>query len=304
MRILILGAGAIGGYYGAHLIAAGGDVTFLVRARRAEQLATDGLVLHSGGQEIHHQVRTVQAGALDGTYDLIIFACKSYDLDSAMAAIAPAVGPDTAILPILNGIAHLDALDAYFGAPRVLGGVCKISITLDAAGHIRHFGTMDGFLFGDRQGRAVPQLAALSTLFTKTSVAAQLSADIVQELWEKWAMLAAGGALTCLLRGNVSEIMATRDGRMIAEAIAEECRALCEAAGHAPRPEMFKRVVAMMTDAKSPFITSMRRDVDNNAPKLEADHILGDLLTRGGLPAPYVRAAYSQLQIYAAKHTS
>jgi len=302
MRILILGAGAIGGYYGAHLIAAGGDISFLVRPRRAEQLARDGLVVHSRGQEIHHQVKTVQADAVGGPYDLILLACKAYDLEPAMAAIAPAIGPDTVIVPILNGIAHFDALDASFGAPRVMGGVCMISITLDAQGHIRHFGAMDTMLFGDRHGRAVPQLAALAELFAKTPVTARVSADIVQDLWDKWAMLAAGGALTCLLRGSVSEIMATRDGRMIAEAIAEECRALCEAAGHTPRPEAFKRTLGMLTDATSPFITSMRRDVDNEAPKLEADHILGDLLTRGGLPAPYVRAAYSQLQIYGAKH--
>jgi 2-dehydropantoate 2-reductase len=302
MRILALGAGAIGGYYGAHLIAAGGDVTFLVRPRRAAQLAAEGLVLHSGGQEIRRQVKTVQAGDLTEAFDLILLACKSYDLDSAMDAVAPVVGPGTVILPILNGIAHFDALDARFGADRVLGGVCMISITLDAQGHIRHFGTMDTMLFADRHGRAVPQLATLAEFFAKTPVTARISADIVQDLWDKWAMLAAGGALTCLLRGNVSEIMATRDGRMIAEAIAEECRALCQAAGHTPRPEASRRTLGMLTDAKSPFITSMRRDLDNGVPKLEAGHILGDLLTRGGLPSPLVSAAYCQLQIHAARH--
>ncbi len=299
MRILILGAGAIGAYYGAHLIEAGADVTFLVRPRRAGQLAEDGLVVHTGGREIRMPVKVVETPAEQA--DLILLACKAYDLDAAIAAIAPAVGPATLIVPILNGIAHFDALDARFAAENVLGGVCMISITLEANGHIRHFGTADTMLFGNRFGAPQASLLAFAALFAKTPVTAKVSTEIVQDLWDKWSLLSAGGTLTCLLRGNVAQIMATRDGPKIAAAVAEECRALCAKAGHDPRPATFARTRAMLTDPKSPFITSMRRDLDNKAPKIEADHILGDLLRRGeGVAAPFVTAAYCQLQVYGA----
>jgi 2-dehydropantoate 2-reductase len=305
MKMLILGAGAIGGYFGAHLAAAGADVTFLVRPRRAEQIARDGLVVHSRGAEIRQKVKTVQAGGIDGTYDLILVACKAYDLDDAIAAILPAVGPDTVILPILNGMAHFAVLDAQFGARQVMGGVCLISTMLDGEGHIRHFGPMDTIVFGYRDGSTTPLMAELSALFAKTPVTARASTEIEQDLWDKWAMLAAGGALTCLMRGHVGEIMATQDGRAIAEAVAEECRAVCASAGHDPRPAAFQRTRAMMTDAGSTFATSMKRDIDNGMPKLEADHIVGDLLRRGraaGLALPWLTAAYCHLQVYAVQH--
>jgi 2-dehydropantoate 2-reductase len=305
MRILILGAGAIGGYYGAHLVDAGGDVTFLVRPRRAEQLARDGLVLHSGGKETRRPVKTIMAAGTGQPFDLVVVACKAFDLPGGIDAIAPFVGTDTAVLPVLNGIAHFDVLDARFGADRVLGGVCYISTMLGADGHIRHLNPLDRFLFGDRAGRPARQVDALAALFANTGVAASPSSEIVQDLWEKWATLAAGAALTCLMRGTVGEIVATNDGRSIGEALAEECRAIAAASGHAPRPASFERARTMLTTPNSAWAASMMRDIEQGAPRLEADHIVGDLLARGraaGIAAPLLGAAYCHLQIYDARH--
>jgi 2-dehydropantoate 2-reductase len=304
MRILVLGAGAIGGYYGLHLAEAGGDVTFLVRDRRAGQLTRDGLVVASRGQEHRRAVPYRQAGEIDGPVDLVLLTCKAYDLEAAIDAIAPAVGPGTVVLPLLNGLAHFAALDTRFGADRVLGGACYIAVTLGPDGTIRHTSPGDLILFGARGGAIPWQVEALATLFAATPVTARASAAILQDLWEKWCMLAAGAALTCLMRGTVGEVMATEAGHRIAEAMIEECRAIAAAHGHAPRPPSAEQTRRMLTDPASRWAASMMRDLDAGLPRLEADAILGDLIHRGaaaGIAAPLLAAAHCSLQVYGAR---
>lgn len=309
MRILILGAGAIGGYYGMHLAQAGADVTFLLRPKRAEILARDGLTVHSRGEMLQHKVATVLAeevrtqGILP--WDLVFLTCKAFDLDGAMDAIAPAVGAGTAVLPILNGMAHFDALDARFGAERVLGGVCYIATSLAADGSIRHTSPGDAILFGDRAGRDSPQAEELAKAFAGTKVNATATTEIVQALWEKWAMIAAGAGLTALMRGSVGEIMATTTGLATAERIMAETRAITGALGHAPRPPSVEQVNKQLTDPASRWAASMMRDIEQDVPRLEVDHIIGDLIRRGaeaGIEAPLLGAVNAQLQIYNTRH--
>jgi 2-dehydropantoate 2-reductase len=152
-----------------------------------------------------------------------------------------------------------------------------------------------------RQGRGAEALAAL---FAGTAVEARVSDDIVQALWEKWVMIAASAALTCLLRGTVGEIMATDGGEAVAEAMTAECRAIAAALGHAPQPEAEERTRRQLTDAGSRWAASMMRDIEAGAPRLEAEHVIGDLIRRGqaaGVAAPLLRAAYAQLQIHNAR---
>jgi 2-dehydropantoate 2-reductase len=182
MRILFLGADAIGGYYGMQLAAAGADVTFLVRPRRAAQLERDGLVVQSRGQETRRPVQTILAGQTDRPFDVIFLTCKAYDLAPAIEVIAPAVGDGSVVLPLLNGLAHFDALDARFGAARVPGGVCYIAVTFTRDGAIRHMSPGDAILFGDRAGRPSSQLEALAGLFADTPVSATFSDAILQDL--------------------------------------------------------------------------------------------------------------------------
>src|SRR5690349_21850600 len=142
MKILVLGAGGVGGYFGGRLAEAGADVTFLVRPRRAEQLARNGLVVESPFGDIRRPVATTLDAATGGPYELVLLTCKAYDLESAVEAIAPAVGRGAAVLPLLNGMAHLEALDARFGAAQVLGGLCFVAATLTADGTVQQLGSM------------------------------------------------------------------------------------------------------------------------------------------------------------------
>ena len=304
MRILVLGAGAIGGYYGSHLAGAGGEAQFLGRERRAAQLARDGLVVVSRGEESRRPAATLLAGEVAAPFDLVLLTCKAYDLDGAIEAIAPAVGPGTVVLPLLNGLAHFDALDARFGAERVLGGACYIAASLAPDGTIRHFSPGDLLILGTRTGGTPWQVEALSDLFARTTVNARSSGAILQELWEKWCMLAAGAALTCLMRGTVGEIMATEAGGRIAEAMMAECTAVAAVAGHAPRPASAEQTRRQLTDPASRWAASMMRDIEQGAARLEAEAILGDLIHRGaayGLALPLLSAAHCQLQVYGAR---
>src|SRR6202166_3261110 len=167
MRILVVGAGAIGGYFGGRLLEAGRDVTFLVRLRRQAQLAKTGLVIRSRfGDAAMPAPPTVTRDALRAPFDLILLSCKSYDLQSAAASFAPAVGPNTAILPFLNGMGHMDYLAERFGAATVLGGQCVISVTLDGDGHVLHLNDTHGLSFGERNGETSSRVEAIASNFS------------------------------------------------------------------------------------------------------------------------------------------
>lgn len=304
MQILVLGAGAIGGYYGLRLAEAGADVSFLVRPGRAAQLERDGLVVVSRGEERRRAVPILLAGTVDHPFDAVLLTCKAYDLPAAVEAIAPAVGERSVVLPLLNGLAHFDVLDARFGAGRVLGGVAYIATTLEPDGTIRRTSPMDMLLFGDRGGRLTPPVEALAEAFDATQVAARASLEITQDLWEKWAMLAAGAAITCLLRGTIGEVLATADGAAVATRIIAEVRAIAAAHGHAPRPAAVAQADRTLGDPQSRWAASMMRDIQQGAPRLEAEHVIGDLIRRGrekGLAAPMLEASFAQLQVYNAR---
>jgi 2-dehydropantoate 2-reductase len=286
------------------LAEAGVDVSFLVRSGRAAQLERDGLVVHSRGEERRRQVPALLADAVDRPFDAVLLTCKAYDLPTAIEAIAPAMGKGSVVLPLLNGLAHFDVLDARFGAGRVLGGVAYIATMLEPDGTIRHTSPVDTLLFGDRSGRLTPPVQALAEVFAATSVAARASMEITQDLWEKWAMLAAGAAITCLLRGTIGEVLATEDGTAVAARLVAEVRGIAAAHGHAPRPAAVAQADRTLSDPQSRWAASMMRDVQHGAPRLEAEQVIGDLIRRGrqvGLTSPMLEATYAQLQVYNAR---
>ena len=153
MRFLVLGAGAVGGYFGGRLAEAGRDVTFLVRPPRAAVLAEHGLKVESQLGDFQVPVKTVTADRVGGPYDVVLLTAKHYDLDAAIEAIRPGVGPDTAVLPLLNGLVHLDKLEAAFGPERVLGGVAYVGAVLQPDGSIRHVNRLSGIAQGERRRR-------------------------------------------------------------------------------------------------------------------------------------------------------
>src|SRR5579864_5063637 len=163
MRVLVVGAGAIGGYFGGRLLQAGGDVTFLVRPKRAAELASAGLVIKSpNGDVTLKNPPTVQADKLNENFDLVLLSCKAFDLDDAIKSFAPAVGPKTAILPLLNGMRHLDVLDQRFGANAVLGGLCAIAVTLNEQREIVQLTPMQSLGFGERDGKMSDRVRAIA----------------------------------------------------------------------------------------------------------------------------------------------
>jgi 2-dehydropantoate 2-reductase len=281
MRILVIGAGAIGGYFGGRLLEAGRDVTFLVRAGRAAELARSGLMLKSSSGDVTlPNPPTVLAEDLRAPFDLIILSCKAYDLANAIASFAPAVGPSTAILPLLNGMRHLDDLDARFGHDRVLGGQCLIAATLDANKAIVHLSDSHDLSFGERDGTSSERIGAIAAEMTGAKFVPHPSAQIVQDMWEKWVFLATFAGATCLMRGAIGDIEQTPGGKKIVLDLFEECAGVAQANGHPPRTRFVERSHGLLTAAGSALTASMLRDIERNAP-IEADHIVGDLIRRG-----------------------
>jgi len=300
MRTLVLGAGAVGGYFGGRLAEAGRDVTFLVRGQRAATLAEQGLAVESALGDFRVPVKTTTADAIPGRYDLVLLTAKHYDLDAAIDAIRPAVGPDTAVLPLLNGLVHLDTLDRAFGPERVLGGVAYVGAVLLPDGRIRHVNRLSGIAFGERGGGISDRARAIEKLFAGTPVSAPANDNILQEMWEKFVMMGAMAGMNCLMRGNIGEIVATEDGEALMRAALRESQAVAEAAGFAPRPQSRDRVSAMLTERGSVNSASMRQDLEAGR-RTEADAIVGDMRRRAaalGVDTPLLRAAYCHLQVH------
>lgn len=281
MRFLVVGAGATGGYFGGRLLEAGRDVTFLVRPARAERLAATGLrIVSSAGNATLRSPPTVLAAELRTPFDAVVLSCKAYDLDGAIEAVAAAVGPDTAVVPILNGMRHLDTLDARFGPDRVLGGSCFISAKLDESDRIVHIGDIHRLTFGERAGGRSARVAALAAAMAGANFEAVASDNVMQVMWEKWVFLASLAGITCLTRASVGDVVAA-GGADLAAALLDECRAIAAAAGHPPRPDSLAASLARLTDPKSVVTASMLGDIERQG-RTEADHVLGDLLRRGG----------------------
>jgi len=300
VRILVLGAGAVGGYFGGRLADAGRDVTFLVRPARAGLLAENGLAVASPLGDFRVSPKVVTADRLTDAYDLILLTAKHYDLDDAIAAIRPAVGPKTVTLPMLNGLVHLDRLADAFGPERVLGGVAYVGASLQPDGSVRHHNQLSGIVFGEPGGGVSARARAIAAEFAGTLVDAPASENILLDMWEKFVMITTMAGMNCLMRGNLGEILATADGEALVLRLFGENQAVAEAAGYSPRPRYREQIGKMLTERGSVNSASMRTDLDAGR-RTEADWILGDMRRRAlalGVATPLLSAAYSHLQVY------
>ena len=303
MRILVLGAGGTGGYFGGRLAQAGLDVTFLVRPERARVLDAKGLLIVSPFGNATVRVKHVLADTVagQGPFDLVLLSSKAYDLHSAIEAIDPAVGEQSTVLPILNGLAHYPMLDNRFGPDRVLGGLCVISAAKGPDGEIIHFGNGASITFGERDGQEhAGRCAEIASAFAAAKVDHTHSGDILRDLWAKFAFLATLAGSTCLFRASVGDIVATNDGRHLVERMYEECLAVARASGHAVPDNARSFAWKTLTQDGSPLTASMLRDLESGQ-RIEADHIVGDMLRRArdaGVAAPLLEVAYAHLQAY------
>jgi 2-dehydropantoate 2-reductase len=301
MRILVVGAGAIGGYFGGRLLQAGRDVTFLVRPRRASELASAGLMIKSpNGDVTLKNPPALQADKLSEKFDVVLLSCKAFDLEDAIKSFAPAVGPQTAIIPLLNGMLHLDVLDRKFGPERVLGGLCAIAVTLNDKREVVQLQPMQSLTFGERDGKMSDRVRAIAEVFASGKFGSVASENIIQEMWEKWVFLASLAASTSLMRTSVGNILAAPSGRDFILGMLDECTAVATAQGYAPRAPFLERARGMLTTEGSQMTASMFRDIKVGA-QVEADHVIGDLIARGDaakVPVPKLRIAYTHLKAY------
>jgi 2-dehydropantoate 2-reductase len=314
VRILVLGAGGIGGYFGGRLAEAGADVTFLVRPKRREQLARDGLRIESPVGNAKLDVRTVLAEELRPDYDIVLLTCKAYDLEAAMQAIEPAMrgheAPEAAhpcaIVPLLNGLAHLSRLDLRFGSPNVMGGTAQINVTLRRDGVIVHGDSLQRILFGERDRQKTARAQALADAFARTKVDWKLSEDIEQDLWEKIVFLCALASTTCLFRGNVREIIAAPGGREAMERALAANAEIARLDGHPPREKFLAVARERLTDPEGLWSASMLRDLESGG-QVEADHIVGWMLERArahGIDGTLLSLAYTHLKTYEARRAA
>ena len=307
MKILILGAGATGGYFGGRLAKAAQagksdcEVSFLVRPRRAENLRARGLVIESPQGGFTLPVRTVLHTELAPEYDLVLLSCKAYDLESAILAIYPGMRPDTFVLPILNGLAHFERLDSEFGASRVLGGCCHIAGKLTSDGVVRQLNDLQRLTFGPRPGNdaaARPLLDRLASAYRETPVDLVYSDDVLQEIWEKYVLLATLAGMTCLMRAATGDIVAAEGGEALMLRMLAECEAAARCAGHASRSEAREAAARMLTNRGSTFTASMLRDLEAGG-RTESAHIVGDMFARAraaGNDATLLGLAWTHLQ--------
>ncbi len=302
MRILMVGAGGTGGYFGGRLAVAGRDVTFLVRAKRAGILRSGGLSIRSPLGDVHvARPQLVTADQIAQPFDLIVLSCKAYDLTNAIESFAPAVGRNTAILPLLNGMAHLAVLEDRFGAARVLGGMCFISSTTAADGTILHLNDTHRLTFGERGDPLTPRIEAIAKQLSDAGFDAVLSDNVMQEMWNKWIFIASSAGMTCLMRSAIGDYVAA-GAAPLASQLVDECAAVADAAGYAASDAALEGVRAYVTQAGSTISTSMLRDIENKSA-IEADQIIGDMLERARKlgASPILAMAYAHLKSYEAR---
>lgn len=295
-RILIAGAGATGGALGARLLAAGGDVTYLVRERRQKQLAAEGLRFSAPDREDTWPVRAVTSLTDESPFELVIVAVKAPALSSLIPEISRVIEKQTRIVPLLNGMAHIDMLEKAFPG-QVLGSMLKIVATLDEQAVVRQLTGLCQLGLGDLHGGKVPEV--IIEALDVDGIELQVLTDATARLWEKWAFIAAAGITTCLFRGNVGDILAAGGETKILEAITE-CEQIAAKAGYPVSEAGHQQSVGLLTEPGSAFTSSLYRDLNHGFP-VEAEHIIGDLAKRAGrlgVAAPLLEATLLQLRTH------
>jgi 2-dehydropantoate 2-reductase len=299
-RILIVGAGATGGFFGMRLAQEGRDVTFLVRQARAGALREHGLRVTGLGRDDVIFPQLVTAQAIETSYDVILLAVKATALAQAIDDLAPAVGPDTVIAPFLNGMDHMRVLNERFGPRHVLGGVVKVATEVAADGTIVQLAPLAEITIGEQGGELSARIADVAKLLSGAGFTVEVSAGITAAMWSKWVFIASIGALTCLMRGTVGEIVAEPGGAELGPAILEEAAAIAAAAGYPVPPGDREATRKILTEPGSPTTSSMYRDLQAGHGT-EVEHILGDLTSRArtfGLDTPRLDLATLALRVY------
>ncbi len=304
MRILVVGAGAVGGYFGGRLLEAGRDVTFFVRPERAAKLAQRGLRIQSPLGDMYFAAPpTITAEQLHGhSFDLAILSCKAQDLASIVDSFALAVGPSTLVLPLLNGMRHIDVLSERFGRPHVLGGTVRVSVARNAEGDIIQNTRFQEIFFGALDPGHSARVPEIHSTLANAGFDVHAKDNILQDIWDKWVFMGTLAGITCLMRASIGDIEAAGAGELTLKML-NEAATIAGLEGFPPQTEAFDLYRSMLTKRGSVIRASTLRDIENGGAN-EGDHIVGDLLARAkrhGFPAPMLQIADFHLKCYEAR---
>ena len=300
MRILIAGAGAVGGYFGGRLVQSGADITFLVRERRARQLEKSGLVIRSSFGDFVSQVPFIRWTDPCDAFDVAILCCKAFDLVETAKVIKPRLTSNGIVLPLLNGIAHLQYLDVQLPAATIVGGTCHMGVTLNSEGDVIHLNPLHSLTYGARTASRQQACELLAEIFQRVSFPVKRSDHIEQDMWQKWMFLTTLASVTCLMRNNIGAIAATQQGIETIQSLFNETCSIATAEGFAPSPAFMQEAIMQLTDPASQMTSSMLRDLEKGSA-IEADHIVADMIRRGqrhGIPTPLLNVALTHLLVY------
>ncbi|MGH3199706.1 MAG: ketopantoate reductase family protein [Streptosporangiaceae bacterium] len=299
-KILVVGAGATGGFFGALLAKHGRDVTFLVRPPRAAALRQHGLRVTGPGLDEVIGTKVVTAGDLVGPFEMVLLCVKATGLATALDDLSPAVGPDTVIVPFLNGLDHMRVLNGRFGPQRVLGGVVVVATTLGAEGTIIQLAPGASITIGEQDGPPTARTEEIAGLLSGAGFTVDVWADIISAMWRKWVFIASAGALTCLARGTVGEIVAAPGGSGLGPAILAEAASVAAAAGHPLSPAERDDITGLLTQSGSAMTSSLYRDLQAGRGT-EVEQIFGDLISRArnlGVATPLLDLATLALRVH------
>lgn len=300
LKFLILGAGGIGGYFGARLLQTGNEVSFLVRPARKALMDAQGLRLSSVKGDWQGAVETFTQVPPGRAFDVVVITCKSYDLEGAIEAIRPAVGGNTVVLPLLNGLSHLERLNQVFGADRVLGGLAKIVVMLDLDGSIKHLNDWSYITFGEQGGGLSERVKAIEAAFPADSVIAKAVPDIRQAMWEKLVHLSTVATMTCLMRASVGELARVPGGTQALISVLETNAEIAAREGCRPPESFLADFRKLFADTTVSYVPSILRDIDRHNP-IEGEHIVGFMVAKAhqhGVPAPLHEIALMHLRAY------
>jgi 2-dehydropantoate 2-reductase len=298
VKILILGAGGVGGYFGARLIQAGADVTYLLRDKRHAKIQAEGLVIETPKETFTVQPKVITRDQLKPEYDLIVLAPKSFDFEDALASLEGASAKGV-FLPFLNGLDHIQQLDAKFGKDRVMGGVAQIAATISSTGAVKQLTDLHMLTVGHRSAAHENIARDFYALCENAGFDRLYSDNIEQSLWDKWVFLASLAGMTTLCRGHVGKISAAPWGIESTTSLYAESCAIAAANGFPTKESAQKRSLDMLTNVKSSFAASMLRDL-TQGNMTEHEHILGQLIQRGvnkGVACPLLKLAHTHLVV-------
>ena len=302
MKIVIIGSGGVGGYFGARLAASGEDVTFVARGAHLEALKNDGIKVLSALGDLHLPKVTVTSDTRSiGTADVVMIAVKLWATEEAAQAAKPVIGPNTVAVSFQNGVVAVDTLLPVLGREHVMGGVANIAALIEAPGVIRHNGNMATLFFGELDGNPSARSKALHDACIKAGIKAELVGDIHKAIWEKYVRLVTMSAMTALTRMPIGPIRSDPDARALLQMVMEEVIAIGRARGARLEPDIVPGQMKIIDGYPPGMVASMCGDL-RRGNRLELPWLSGLVAKSGqelGIPTPANQFVYAALKLYA-----